>query len=585
MAKEHIISFKMVVKNEATGKFEKGGKDITKSMNRAGISVSKAGKVMVNALDKAAAATKRAAREQNRMRVHTDGLRRVIGRLRNMILVYVFALRPLIRLIKSSIQAAKEQEIAETKLQLAFKGSGLATKQQVEELEKYAVALQKVTTFGDEEIINAEAMLATFQLTAEQIKKATPRVLDMARGISKLSGRQADLQQIAIAVGKGLTGQVGILSKYGVVISDAAKSSGDFNMILGEMDKNFKDMSIAQMNFTDQSVVMSKTWSDFTQSLGEFITKHPDIIIFMKRISQVFSDWAESISEGTEKVLGERLIKFREEYKNNTDEIIKIKDEFLKSFADAPEGLHDEDRFVKSFNVSELISTSELEKLRERQIELKSLIDNMEKNISSDKAKVRMRKLITELEKWGIKIVDIGTKTSKTLEKSFSNFFFDAMIDDLKTLEEYFAEFGRNVLRILSDTFATSLVKKAFGFLTSIGGGATSVPSPVIRTTHAGGIVGRSSMRSFHTGGVVNANLLEGEGVLNRRGLRDLGTDNLNKINEGRPIDQGAGNAPIVIIHAWDASDIRRNEGAIISIIAKAMSSNNGLRGVIKQYG
>jgi hypothetical protein len=610
MAKEHIITIAMVVKDKATGIIQKGGRNITKEMQKAGISVSKSGKVMVRAMDKTATATKRAAKETDRMRIKTSGLRRIIGRVRNALLVYVFALRPLIRLMGQAIKNAKAQEIAETKLRLAFEGSRLATRQQVEELKEYAVALQTATVFGDDEIINAQAMLATFQLTAEQIKKATPRILDMARGIGKLTGRQADLQQVAIAVGKGLTGQVGILSKYGVVISDAAKKSGDFNMILGELDKNFKDMSLAQMNFIDQSTAMKNSFGDFTQAIGEFITKNPEVIRGIKEMAQVFADAAKHLSFKARIPLRKELNDFIDEYKTNSEAIIRIRDDLIESLEEKPEGLYEDDPFVKAFDISELISNPELEALRQRQKELKGLIDNLKKEfgIGIDekglkKQKTDLERAIENFEKWGIDIEEIGKKTSQSLERNFSDFFFDAMINDLKTLEDYFAAFGRNVLKILSDMFATSVMQDLFSFLTPggdkkggiisgildfFGFGKAQGGGPVDAGTakaHSGGVVGGRTMRNFHGGGIVNANLLEGEGILNTRGLRDLGPDNLNKLNEGRNIEQGAGNAPIIIIHAWDASDIRRNEGAIIAIISKAISSNTELRGVIKQYG
>src|SRR5579859_7345701 len=59
---------------------------------------------------------------------------------------------------------------------------------------------------------------------------------------------------------------------------------------------------------------------------------------------------------------------------------------------------------------------------------------------------------------------------------------------------------------------------------------------------HEGGIVwpgmsalspGIPGVGQFHGGGVVNANLLEGEGVVNRAGMRSLGHGGLNRLNSG----------------------------------------------------
>jgi len=92
--------------------------------------------------------------------------------------------------------------------------------------------------------------------------------------------------------------------------------------------------------------------------------------------------------------------------------------------------------------------------------------------------------------------------------------------------------------------------------------------------------------RKFHSGGVVPSLLEVGEGVVNRRGMASLGTDNLNKINEGRPLDSGAQErAPVIVIKAWDASDIYKNRKVITSILSDALRGNSPLRGAIKEYG
>lgn len=132
-------------------------------------------------------------------------------------------------------------------------------------LTEQAAALQKVTTFGDEEIISAQALAGTFALDADAIAQLTPRILDMAASLEKAGGTGADLESITIAIGKSMTTGVGALSRYGVVISEAAKAAfnladeqGKLDIITQELDKNFKGIAetvgltaagkIAQMN-------------------------------------------------------------------------------------------------------------------------------------------------------------------------------------------------------------------------------------------------------------------------------------------------------------------------------------------------
>lgn len=121
-----------------------------------------------------------------------------------------------------------------------------------EALKEQAKELQKVTTFGDEQIVSAQAMASTFALNVDQVQKLTPRILDMAAAMEKSTGTGVDLEQITIALGKAMTTGVGALTRYGVVVSDAARASFELatedeklNIILGELDKNFKGVAEA----------------------------------------------------------------------------------------------------------------------------------------------------------------------------------------------------------------------------------------------------------------------------------------------------------------------------------------------------
>jgi len=547
MAGEQNLKIYLTFRDEASGRFVKASNDIVNSMKRAGVNVKKEGKGMTLALDKTSQSLKHAASRSKGMRVATEGLRREIGRIRNMLLVYTFVMRPLVNQIKSAVSAAEAQERAETKLKLALQGSGLATKAQTKELMEYATQLQRSTVFGDEQIINAQAMLATFQLNAEKIKQATPRVLDMARAVTQLTGRQADLQQIAIAVGKGLTGQVGILSRYGVVISDDVKKSGDFNKILGEMDKNFKDMANAAPNWTDQMTMMQNAAGDYKESLGEILTKSPIFIgLLWSMRDALYAQTAEMKKSAEESRNFEstwmKILMFLISFKNtvitlwrlvvngfksmyaaglayydgmvtgmmlfvnavtkgwqkilNTlakvyDALGKLPDflgaEAYRKAAVALRGHSEANKKWADDIIKDLVRASDEtnKKLDELTAQIptagetirdhfKRMTDDMEHVIkrteeaikAQDRFNNKLKDLAkNELPKW-LKSLETEIKaTSKAMEKSMSDFFFDAITGKLKTLQDYFAEFGRVVLKILTDLAASKLITSLFGSL------------------------------------------------------------------------------------------------------------------------
>jgi hypothetical protein len=121
-----------------------------------------------------------------------------------------------------------------------------ATDGAADRLIALAGAYQQITTFGDEAIISAQAMLSTFQLNEKAIAELTPRILDMAAATGQ------DLQSAAIMVGKAFTGQASAMSRAGVVIDEfglqSARSKGpteEFSYLVGELDKNFEGFAQA----------------------------------------------------------------------------------------------------------------------------------------------------------------------------------------------------------------------------------------------------------------------------------------------------------------------------------------------------
>jgi cell division protein FtsB len=111
---------------------------------------------------------------------------------------------PIIAFGAASVKAFDEQIKAETKLRNALDNSAEA----FEVLKKQAQDLQKVTLFGDEATIEAQAMLATLGLTSEQIQMIMPGVQDFATMF------KMDLAAAATLVGKSVGTTTDALARY-----------------------------------------------------------------------------------------------------------------------------------------------------------------------------------------------------------------------------------------------------------------------------------------------------------------------------------------------------------------------------------
>ena len=119
-----------------------------------------------------------------------------------------------------------EQELAEKRLSVALGFHSDA-------LVNQASALQAQTRFGDEAIINAQAMLAAFIKDEEQLKKATEATLDLA------SAKGMDLTSAADLVAKSIGSSTNSLTRYGIEAEGAAGSQERLESITNNIAKIF----------------------------------------------------------------------------------------------------------------------------------------------------------------------------------------------------------------------------------------------------------------------------------------------------------------------------------------------------------
>ncbi|MEX1669149.1 phage tail length tape measure family protein [Zhongshania guokunii] len=124
-------------------------------------------------------------------------------------------------LTKKVIDATAAQEAAVKQLEQGWKSTGGTVGLTVAEMTRHAADLQKVSLFGDEQIIDAQAKLVTFtNIAGEQFKKATVAALDLS------SRMGTDLNSSVLQIGKALNDPVAgltALTRSGIQFSDAQK--------------------------------------------------------------------------------------------------------------------------------------------------------------------------------------------------------------------------------------------------------------------------------------------------------------------------------------------------------------------------
>ncbi|WP_444923451.1 phage tail length tape measure family protein [Microbulbifer sp. DLAB2-AF] len=149
---------------------------------------------------------------------------------------------------KEIIEATIRQENALRQLEARLKSTEGVAGLSSEELQNLAGTMQQLTTFGDEAVMEMEALLLTFtNIHGEVFKRATPAILDMSVAMG------TDLRSSAVQLGKALNDPIkGIsaLSRTGIQFTDAQKSTIEAlvesgrtaeaqGLILEELEKQF----------------------------------------------------------------------------------------------------------------------------------------------------------------------------------------------------------------------------------------------------------------------------------------------------------------------------------------------------------
>jgi len=131
-------------------------------------------------------------------------------------------------------------------------------------LLEQASALQKLTTFGDEATIRAQALISAFVKEEEQILRVMPLVQDLAAAKGMNLAAAADL------VSKTLGSSTNAMSRYGIEVSGAVGSTERLETLMISLEKAFGGTAQAIAN-TDIGRIeqMANEIGDIKETIGK----------------------------------------------------------------------------------------------------------------------------------------------------------------------------------------------------------------------------------------------------------------------------------------------------------------------------
>jgi len=182
-------------------------------------------------------------------------------------------------------KAAIEEEAGIQKLRTAMQGAGLSYDDNRESLEKLITAQQNSTAFADDEQREALSMLIplTGDLTTSQNLLAT--AMDLARW------KDMDLVSAAEILGKVQGGNLGILSRYGIVLKEGATTTealAEIQKLAAGQAEAYGKTAAGQMDALQARI------GDLKESIGAaLIPMLTNIVEKIKPIIDKIIDWGE----------------------------------------------------------------------------------------------------------------------------------------------------------------------------------------------------------------------------------------------------------------------------------------------------
>jgi hypothetical protein len=168
-----------------------------------------------------------------------------------------FGTRALLNGVKQSIDLFAKQELAEKKLEAALGRTSNA-------LLNQAKALQQVTMFGDETIIEAQALIGSFVKEEEAIASATKATLDLA------AAKGMELTVAADLVSKTLGSSTNALSRYGIEVTGAVGSTERLESLTGNLANVFGGQATQQTDTLAGAMAqMNNAIGDTQEAMGE----------------------------------------------------------------------------------------------------------------------------------------------------------------------------------------------------------------------------------------------------------------------------------------------------------------------------
>ena len=449
-----------------------------------------------------------------------------------------FGSRALLDGINASIDAFKQQELAEKQLEQALGRTSNALLQQASEM-------QNLTGIGDEAIIAQQAFLGSIGMTEDQIKDILPVAADLAAATG------LTLESAVRNTAKTFSGLAGELGELVPQVRDLTSEQ----MKAGEAVKVMADL------FRGQAVVQAKSLSgmtnrvtlamgDMAEEVGGFLepairslaetfllltgnaTEEEEVLI---RLTQVTKDLEQAEKLGLQPFI-ERLSLKKEELELQA-RALGLRGEEIDGFADVRDQqqidihlMQSKNQFLSDENDIKEVST-ELTALRNE--ELFKEVEASSQILELTEKELRAYKLLVSAKKVGANIESAAnSKIAGSFAQLNEAMGYSAQLTKTLTIGQAYADAYAGAARAFREhTFPKNVAVAAVSLAQGISAAdkAKASYSQGLDMYEEGGLIGGN--RHSQGGTIIEAE--QGEYIMSRNAVENIGVDTLETMNAG----------------------------------------------------
>lgn len=200
----------------------------------------------------------------------------------------LFSVGQVISFGKEALAVYDVQAKAERGLLVALKGRTDVQQRLIQQAQD----LQKVTLFGDEATIQAQALIAAFVKEEEQIKRVIPLVQDLA------TAKNMDLAAAADLVSKTLGSSTNALARYGIQVEGAVGSTERLESLTGALAEAFGGQAVAAAEEGTGSITqLSNAIGDLKEVIGELIVSGEGFTNWIRGSKTEIEQWTTILSD------------------------------------------------------------------------------------------------------------------------------------------------------------------------------------------------------------------------------------------------------------------------------------------------